>query len=65
MGMTVSPSDETLVSFSPQSMLRAFPLSTIDALADGKNHFAPVSPNGTHTRAVTCTCKELLACLAV
>ena len=55
LGMTVTPSDETLVSYSPQSMLRAFPLSTIDNVVETKNHFYPVSPNGVHTRAVTCT----------
>ncbi len=54
-GMTVTPSDETLVSYSQQSMLRAFPLSTIDTLSESKNHFYSVLPNGIHTRAVTCT----------
>ncbi len=62
-GMTVSPSDDTLVAFSPQSMLRSFPLSTIDTLEPGRMHFQPLAPRGVHAKNITCTRVFVCACL--
>ena len=54
--MSVSPNDEALVAFSPQSLLRTFPLSLIDVLPLAKNNFQPLTARGVHTRGIVCTC---------